>query len=126
MNLNQITLPVRDVQEAVDFYQGMGFLQIVDSPHYSRFEAVEGDATFSVHQSDEAGAGRGVIVYFETQRLDALVDELQAKGYEFIEEPDDKPWLWREARLNDPSGNEICLYLAGEYRRNPPWRVNRK
>ena len=32
-------------------------------------------------------------------------------------------WLWREARLVDPSGNVICLYHAGENRLNPPWRV---
>jgi hydroxymethylpyrimidine/phosphomethylpyrimidine kinase len=33
------------------------------------------------------------------------------------------PWLWREARLRDPSGNEICLYHAGANRRFPPWRI---
>ena len=37
--------------------------------------------------------------------------------------PVDQPWLWREARLRDPSGNEICLYHAGENRRFPPWRL---
>ena len=35
----------------------------------------------------------------------------------------DQPWLWREARLQDPSGNVICRYHAGENRLNPPWRV---
>ena len=126
MNLNQVTLPVRNVQEAVDFYVGMGFLQIVDSPDYARFESLDGDATFSIHKSDVRNAGREVIIYFETERLDELVEELKARGVEFLEDPADKRWLWREARLNDPSGNEICLYHAGENRKNPPWRVKRK
>ena len=34
-----------------------------------------------------------------------------------------QPWLWREARLLDPSGNVVCLYRAGEARRYPPWRI---
>ena len=37
--------------------------------------------------------------------------------------PLDRDWLWREARLTDPSGNVICIYHAGENRRFPPWRI---
>ena len=37
--------------------------------------------------------------------------------------PTDQPWLWREAYLNDPDGNPLCLYHAGENRLNPPWRL---
>jgi hydroxymethylpyrimidine/phosphomethylpyrimidine kinase len=35
----------------------------------------------------------------------------------------DQRWLWREAWLKDPAGNEICIYHAGENRRLPPWRI---
>jgi hypothetical protein len=38
----------------------------------------------------------------------------------------DRPYLWREAVLRDPSGNRIKLYHAGENRLNPPWRVERR
>jgi len=34
-----------------------------------------------------------------------------------------EPWLWREARLEDPAGNVVCLYHAGSNRLDPPWRV---
>ena len=37
--------------------------------------------------------------------------------------PRGQPWMWREARLRDPSGNTIFLYKAGEARRYPPWRI---
>jgi len=43
---------------------------------------------------------------------------------EFIELPNEKSYLWREAILKDPSGNKIKLYWAGENRLNPPWRVD--
>ncbi|WP_345421203.1 VOC family protein, partial [Halioxenophilus aromaticivorans] len=48
MNMNQVTLPVSEMEESVDFYRRMGFLQIVDTPHYARFVCPEGGATFSL------------------------------------------------------------------------------
>jgi len=48
MNLNQITLPVTDMDTATEFYRRLGIIQIVDTPHYPRFECPEGDATFSL------------------------------------------------------------------------------
>ena len=38
--------------------------------------------------------------------------------------PTDERWLWREARLKDPAGNVLCLFHAGENRKNPPWRID--
>ena len=126
MNLNQITLPASDIEQSASFYRGMGFLQIVDSPRYARFECPEGDATFSVHLVEHLPADTGVVVYFECSDLDGRVEQLLSKGFEFHKLPTDERWLWRESRLIDPAGNVICLYQAGENRRNPPWRVERR
>ncbi len=123
MNLNQVTLPVKDIPEAAAFYRKLGFNQIVDSPHYARFECPEGDTTFSL-SLDESDYTNGAIIYFEHEELDAWVEELQTQGFEFDQLPVDMGWLWREAVLYDPSGNKIKLYWAGENRLNPPWRVN--
>ncbi len=123
MNLNQVTLPSANIAESIAFYRGMGFRLIVDSPEYARFECLEGGATFSVHQVAQTAANSGVVVYFETEALDAVVADLASKGYGFEQMPKDESWLWREARLRDPDGNVICLYFAGENRRFPPWRV---
>lgn len=123
MNLNQITLPVSDLPEANAFYRRLGFRQIVDSPHYSRFECPDGGATFSL--AVETGEFRnGAVIYFEHAALDDWVAELQGKGVEFEQLPVDESWLWREAIIRDPSGNKIKLYHAGENRRFPPWRVD--
>lgn len=124
MNLNQVTLPVTDFDRTVTFYRDMGFTLIVHSPpRYARFECLDGDSTFSLHTVPNPVANTGVVVYFECRDLDTQVEQLLAAGFEFTKLPTDERWLWREARLLDPSGNIICLFWAGENRKNPPWRV---
>ncbi len=124
MNLNQVTLPSTDVGRAVEFYRQLGFIQVVDNlPTYARFECPEGGATFSIHRVLNVVHDSGVVVYFECSDLDALVARLQARRVAFDSQPKDQPWLWREAYLHDPDGNVICLYHAGENRRNLPWRL---
>ncbi|KXF81928.1 VOC family protein [Enterovibrio coralii] len=122
MNLNQVTLTVKNMEESVAFYKTLGFTIIVAEDHYSRFECPEGDATFSLYLGKPDSQNNSVI-YFEHEDLDAWVEDLKQKGIEFVQEPKDQPYLWREAMLCDPSGNEIKLYWAGENRKNPPWRV---
>ena len=124
MDLNQVTLPARDLPRSVDFYRRMGFRLIVDTEHYARFECPEGDATFSLHVVDSLANSTGVTVYFEHDNLDKLCEDLVYKGFEFDHGPEDQTWLWREAVLADPSGNRICLFRAGENRKHPPWRVD--
>jgi predicted enzyme related to lactoylglutathione lyase len=123
MNLNQVTLPATDIDASVAFYRQLGLIQVVSSPHYARFQCPEGEATFSVHLADSTVPECGVIVYFECRDLDEKVSRLQARGVRFDQPPTDQRWLWREARLKDPSGNVLCLYWAGENRLNPPWRL---
>jgi catechol 2,3-dioxygenase-like lactoylglutathione lyase family enzyme len=125
MNLNQVTVPTRNVGRSIEFYQTLGLKLIVKAlPHYARFELPEGESTFSLHLVDELPAGNGVYVYFESDRLDAWVKELKTAGILFDELPEDRSWLWREARLRDPDGNQLILYRAGENRKNPPWRID--
>lgn len=121
INLNQVTLPVDTIDPATAFYRRMGFLQIVDTPHYARFECPMGDSTFSL--ALEPSSKGAAVVYFEHPQLDHWVEELQAKGFEFAQLPTDMPYLWREAILYDPAGNKLKLYWAGEARTHPPWRV---
>jgi len=124
MKLNQVTVPSSNVAEAIRFYEKLGLKLIVKAlPHYARFECPEGDATFSVHEVTELPSGEGVSVYFESDRLDDWVTELVELGVHFDEMPEDRSWLWREARLKDPDGNKIILYHAETNRKNPPWRI---
>ncbi len=123
MRLNQVTIAVRDMEAAKTFYSLLGLRLLVDSPHYARFECPEGEATFSLDLNPEARPGE-TVVYFECDDLDGVHWRLSAAGLAFDSPPADQPWLWREARLRDPSGNPVCLYHAGVNRRYPPWRVD--
>ena len=124
MNLNQVTVPSRDLTISVPFYEKLGLEPIVKAlPHYARFVCPDGQATFSLHKVDALPEGEGVFVYFECDDLDERCTTLQQAGIVFDEPPSDRDWLWREARLRDPDGNRLILYFGGENRLNPPWRV---
>lgn len=121
MNLNQVTVEVSDIPRARAFYQGFGLELIVSSAHYARL-LCPGGATFSIHLAEAVSPG-GTAVYFECDDLDERVAALEAAGVVFDSDPVDQVWLWREAWLRDPDGHRLCLYVAGENRVNPPWRV---
>jgi catechol 2,3-dioxygenase-like lactoylglutathione lyase family enzyme len=51
MNLNQVTVPILNVEKSIEFYEKLGLKLIVKAlPGYARFECPEGDSTFSLHQ----------------------------------------------------------------------------
>jgi len=124
MNLNQISVPSKDLTKSIPFYEKLGLRLIVRSlPQYARFECPEGNSTFSIHQTGTLTGSDGIYVYFECTDVDKRVAELKENGLHFDLEPTDQPWLWREARLKDPDGNQLILFHAGENRAYPPWRI---
>lgn len=126
MNLNQVRVPSSDVRRSMDFYRRLGLTLIVENlPSYARFECPDGDATFSVEERAGLMPGAGVVVYFECADLDSTIAALKERGVVMDAEPRDQPWLWREADLRDPDGNVLCLFSAGQNRKNPPWRVRK-
>jgi len=125
MNLNQVTLPVKNMEISTDFYRRLGFLQIVDTPHYARFACPDDSASFSLFLEEKIFTN-GAVIYFEHKTLDQWVENVQQRGIHFEQLPQDQSYLWREAILQDPSGNKIKLYYAGKNRLYPPWRVEKK
>jgi hydroxymethylpyrimidine/phosphomethylpyrimidine kinase len=123
--LNQVTLTVNDYGKSVAFYRQLGLKQIVDSAEnqYARFETA-GGATLSIQADPEEKVSATTAVYLECDDLDERVERLARAGILFEHAPRNQPWMWREARLRDPSGNIIFFYKAGEARRFPPWRVD--
>ncbi|MDQ3075268.1 MAG: bifunctional hydroxymethylpyrimidine kinase/phosphomethylpyrimidine kinase [Pseudomonadota bacterium] len=124
LRLNQVTVTGKDYDKMVTFYAALGLRQIVDSREngYARFET-DGGTTFSVQVDPDEAVSESTAIYFECDDLDARVEQLARSGIPFEHGPRGQPWMWREARLRDPSGNTIFLYRAGEARRFPPWRM---
>jgi catechol 2,3-dioxygenase-like lactoylglutathione lyase family enzyme len=121
MKLNQVTLPAADLAASIAFYAKLGFVLIVKDVHYARLENPDDLSTLSLELRTDGGDGAHV--YFECEDLNVRVAALKEKGVAFDSGPQDQSWLWREAWLRDPAGNKLCLFLAGENRRFPPWRV---
>ena len=125
MNLNQVTIPSRNVVQAIEFYKKLGLKLIVHTHDaYARFECPDGDSTFSIHEVSNMPIGSGVIVYFEVLDIVKTIKELIEQGIAIEDLPKNQPWLWTEARLKDLDGNTIIIYHAGENRKNPPWRIH--
>jgi catechol 2,3-dioxygenase-like lactoylglutathione lyase family enzyme len=123
MDLNQVSLAVRNFGECVGFYQKIGLKLIVLSEgRYARFEMPSGSTTLSISYAETCTIG-STVLYFEVDDVDRRFSELTALGVEFESAPTDESWKWREARFSDPAGNKLCLFHAGPNRRFPPWRL---
>ena len=127
LRLNQVTLATKDMTASVIFYQKLGLKLIVDSaPRYVRLEFPDDghgtQATLSLHAATTnfTPAPDAPLIYFEVENVQAFLNE---KGLSPLTTPEMKSYLWFEADIEDPSGNRIRLYSAGENRRFPPWRV---
>ena len=124
MNLNQITIPSRDLVRSAAFYQQLGLSLIVDSiPRYARFECPNGESTFSLHHDTNFEINSGLWIYFEIEDLEEKVKDLKQLGIAFETPIEEQSWLWTEIRLKDPDGHQLILFRAGENRKNPPWKV---
>jgi len=124
MNLNQVTILSEKPAETVEFFEQLGLRRIVDSlPRYARLECPDGESTLSINIAENIVQNDSITLYFDCDDLDAEVVRLKLLGLKFDEDPTDRAWLWRQAYLKDPNGNKICLFHAGENRKNPPWRV---
>jgi catechol 2,3-dioxygenase-like lactoylglutathione lyase family enzyme len=125
LRLNQVTIPISNLARSIEFYRGLGLTLIVrdDSVGYARLLLPDGGSTFSLHVADGPISPSGVVIYFECDDLDERAARLRAAGYTFASMPVDQTWLWREAMLEDPDGQRICLYHAGVNRKDPPWRL---
>jgi catechol 2,3-dioxygenase-like lactoylglutathione lyase family enzyme len=128
MRLNHVLLPCTDVERSLAFYRSLGLTPIVldhlpdGTLRYARLIFPDGDATLSLEQGPFATPG--IVVYFECDDLDTRIATLVAAGTVIAAGPAMKPWLWREATVLDPDGHRLCLFQAGRYRRDPPWRLS--
>lgn len=100
-----IMIPVKDRQQAKEFYLKLGFHVIVEAP------AAHGETWIQLglpngNTSISLSAFQGVI--FETDNIEKEIQELKTKGIE-AGKIDDTPW-GRFAWLKDVDNNSLCLH----------------
>jgi catechol 2,3-dioxygenase-like lactoylglutathione lyase family enzyme len=117
MRFEGLTLTVESVARSLEFYEGKLGL-IVESrslPAFARMRTAEGGtlALLSLDEASSAGVEdvssaqrRGVHVEFSSDAVDALYEELKARGVEFHVRPHDEPW-GRSMTALDPDGYSV-------------------
>ncbi len=118
------TIYSADLARAADFYgRILGLSETYRFPRAGEPEHVEfrvGSATVAVssaaglrsHHMPEATRGHPFELGFETEDVDALVDDLRAKGVTILREPGMSPAGIRYAYIEDPDGTWISLYRS--------------
>ena len=100
---------VRDVQRSKAFYEKLG-----QKVKYDFGENIEFDGGFSIHLEEHfeklLGIGQNNVykksnnfeLYFETEEISKVYDEMKEVGVEFIHNIREQPWGQRVMRFYDP------------------------
>src|SRR5688572_26195522 len=115
---SHIYLPVRDVDESIEFYtQNLGFRLLRKWQMNSRVSAylVGPDGVLLelnlANRSTPASEGRVESrIGLTVTDMDGMIEELRGKGVKIAREPYEARTFWgRQASVEDPSGNGISL-----------------
>jgi catechol 2,3-dioxygenase-like lactoylglutathione lyase family enzyme len=92
------TLPSRDLDETLAFYERLGFRNAGDPPEQWGYLIVRRG---SIELHFYPGAGQASRCFVWVEDVDALQEEWQ------VEPPADTPWGVRTLEIVDPSGNRV-------------------
>jgi predicted enzyme related to lactoylglutathione lyase len=127
MRISQVTIHVRDCDEAYDWYaEKLGFVKHQDETYAdgTRWLTVaspdQPDLTLVLDQRpqfpDDAGIGKSPVFVIETDDCAGHYEALRRRGVYFNDPPVDEPW-GVTARFVDLYGNEFHMY-------QPPTKEN--
>jgi len=107
--LSNVTVPVSDLKEAVEFYEKvLGLKKKYKWPNYVAFDC--GCVELAFEPGGSKGEKEGSpYMFLLVDNVDAEYRELSSKGVKFESEPRDTSWGGRVASLTDPDGNVVCL-----------------
>jgi catechol 2,3-dioxygenase-like lactoylglutathione lyase family enzyme len=114
----QPMLPVKDLEEAAEFYDEVLGLRRVHEEPGTAVTYRSGNTTLNVYKSEFAGTNQGTAAMWEVDDVDGTVEQLKAKGVGF--ERYDMPGLERDGDLyradgfavawfKDPAGNILSV-----------------
>jgi catechol 2,3-dioxygenase-like lactoylglutathione lyase family enzyme len=115
----QPMLPVKDLEEAKRFYEGVLGLNRIDEMPGVAVTYQSGSSTFNVYRSDFAGTNKGTAALWEIEDVEGTAKELKARGVSF-EKYDNMPGTTREGDVHhagdlkvvwfkDPTGNILSI-----------------
>jgi len=110
------TISTSKMQESKNFYiRYFDFRLVFESDWY--IELISPDEptigiSFTLPQRDagEFFSGKGIIISFGVEDVDAEYRRLKAAGLEIVQELQDKPWGERSFVVDDPSGVHVYIY----------------
>lgn len=112
------TISSQKLQESKEFYiRHFGYKLVFESDWYIEL-IVPGlpssGISFTLPQREvgEFFNGKGLILSFEVDDVDAEHDRLKAAGLEIYQNLQDKPWGERSFVINDPNGVHIYIYKS--------------
>lgn len=121
------TISTYKMKESKEFYMKyFQFRLIYESDWYIELMPKDLDSagiSFTLPQREEGEIfnGRGLILSFEVEDVDAEYARLQAAGLEIYQEMQDKPWGERSFVINDPNG--IHLYIFSLISPTPEYQL---
>lgn len=112
------TISTNKLQESKEFYiKHFNFQLVYESDWYIELvlpEMPSAGISFTLPQRDEGEFfnGKGLILSFEVDDVDAEYRRLKAAGLVIYQELQDKPWGERSFVIDDPNGVHIYIYKS--------------
>ena len=115
------TIAVKDLATARHFYEDVLGLAVQETNEQAQLVMyASGSSALQVYASATAGSNQSTYATWEVPDIEALVDELSAKGVQFEHYPDmpgvqleGHVHIWsteRAAWFKDPDGNILCAH----------------
>ncbi|MBP2644571.1 MAG: Glyoxalase-like domain containing protein [Firmicutes bacterium] len=113
-----VTISTEKLQQSKEFYlKHFGFRLVFESDWYielvSKTMPTMG-ISFTLPQREvgEFFNGKGTILSFEVDDIEAEYQRLSQEGLEIFQELQDKPWGERSFVINDPNGIHVYIYKS--------------
>lgn len=119
MKFASVRVVTRDIDELVEFYQGLSGIEAVrpaDGFAEMRFEgatlAISSEHLIELFNvgAATAAANQSAILEFEVEDVDAVFERMNAYGANIVMPTTSMPWGNRSLLLRDPDGNLVNIF----------------
>lgn len=108
-SISAVTLAVREMARAVDFYRKVGFELLYGGSDATFTSYRVGEGFLNLILSPAASHAWWGRVIFRVDDVDALYEALRAKGLDPEQPPRDATWGERFFHITDPDGHELSF-----------------